>query len=171
MNKLLYLSLLVFIFSCQSEAEKEKEVDWDQTKSTEFNKSITVEEEINIDLYLEEHKDWKVTKSGSGLRYWIYKEGDGPIATSSKNAEVEIIVQLLDGTECYRTDADEVEVFEIDHADIESGIHEGIKLMHVGDRAKLIIPSHLAHGLVGDMDKVPPMSTLVVDIHLIGLEE
>jgi FKBP-type peptidyl-prolyl cis-trans isomerase len=171
MNKLLYLSLLVFIFSCQSEAEKEKEVDWDQTKSTEFNKSITVEEEINIDLYLEEHKDWKVTKSGSGLRYWIYKEGDGPIATSSKNAEVEIIVQLLDGTECYRTDADEVEVFEIDHADIESGIHEGIKLMHVGDRAKLIIPSHLAHGLVGDLDKVPPMSTLVVDIHLIGLEE
>jgi FKBP-type peptidyl-prolyl cis-trans isomerase len=171
MNKLLYLSLLVFIFSCQSEAEKEKQVDWDQTKSTEFNKSITVEEEINIDLYLEEHKDWKVTKSGSGLRYWIYKEGDGPIATSSKNAEVEIIVQLLDGTECYRTDADEVEVFEIDHADIESGIHEGIKLMHVGDRAKLIIPSHLAHGLVGDLDKVPPMSTLVVDIHLIGLEE
>lgn len=171
MIKLLFFSLLLFIFSCKSKLEKEKEVDWDQTKSTEFNKRITLEEEINIDLYLEEHKDWRVTKSGSGLRYWIYEEGDGPIATSSKNAEVEIVVQLLDGTECYRTDADEVEVFEIDHADIESGIHEGIKLMHVGDRAKLIIPSHLAHGLVGDLDKVPPMSTLIVDIHLIGLEE
>ena len=80
-------------------------------------------------------------------------------------------MQLLDGSECYRTNADEMEVFEIDHADIESGLHEGIKYMHVGDFAKLIIPSHLAHGLVGDLDKVPPMSTLVVDIHLIGLEE
>jgi FKBP-type peptidyl-prolyl cis-trans isomerase len=64
-----------------------------------------------------------------------------------------------------------VDVFEIDRADIESGIHEGIKFMSVGDRAKLIIPSHLAHGLVGDLDKVPPLSTLVVDIHLIVLGE
>ena len=171
MYKILIFSFLIFSFSCSEEPEKQQEVDWDQKKSTELNKNLSMEEEINIDLYLEEHKDWKVTKTGSGLRYWIYKNGNGPIATSSKKAEVEISVQLLDGSECYRTNADEMEVFEIDHADIESGLHEGIKYMHVGDFAKLIIPSHLAHGLVGDLDKVPPMSTLVVDIHLIGLEE
>ena len=171
MRKLLFLNILIVLISCSEQRKKEEKVDWDQEKSTEMNKNLSMEEEINMDLYLEEHKDWKVTKTGSGLRYWIYEQGKGPQAVSSKKAEVEIIVELLDGKECYRTSDDEVEVFEIDHADIESGIHEGIKLMRVGDRAKLIMPSHLAHGLVGDLDKVPPLSTLVVDIHLIGLEE
>ena len=59
----------------------------------------------------------------------------------------------------------------IDKSDIESGVQEGIKKMRVGDKAKLIIPSHLAHGLTGDMEKIPPLSVIVVDIHLIGLVE
>jgi FKBP-type peptidyl-prolyl cis-trans isomerase len=42
--------------------------------------------------------------------------------------------------------------------------------MKMGDRAKLIIPSHLAHGLVGDLNKIPPLTTIVVDIHLIDLK-
>ncbi len=171
MFKLLIFSFLIIIFSCSEQQEKEKEVDWNQDKSTELNKNLSMEEEINIDLFLEEHKDWKVQKTGSGLRYWIYETGKGAEATASKTAEVELIIELLDGKECYRTDSDEVEVFEIDRADIESGIHEGIKYLRVGDRAKFILPSHLAHGLVGDLDKVPPLSTLVVDIHLIGLGE
>jgi FKBP-type peptidyl-prolyl cis-trans isomerase len=62
-----------------------------------------------------------------------------------------------------------MEEFVIDKSDIESGIQEGIKKMREGDRAKMIIPSHLAHGLVGDLDKIPPLSVIVVDIHLIGL--
>ena len=171
MYKLLIFSLLLIIFSCSEVPKKKQEVDWDQKKSTELNKNLSMEEEINIDLYLEEHKDWKVIKTGSGLRYWIYENGAGAQAATSKTAEVELIVELLDGKECYRTAEDEVEVFEIDRADIESGIHEGIKHMRVGDRAKFILPSHLAHGLVGDLDKVPPLSTLVIDIHLIGLGE
>jgi len=41
--------------------------------------------------------------------------------------------------------------------------------LSLGDHAKLIIPSHLAHGLIGDLDKIPPLTTLVMDIHLIGV--
>ena len=40
------------------------------------------------------------------------------------------------------------------------------KLMAEGDRFMVIIPSHLAHGLVGDQDKIPPLSTLLVDVTL-----
>ncbi len=42
--------------------------------------------------------------------------------------------------------------------------------MTIGDRAKLIVPSHIGHGLVGDMDKIPPLNTLVIDIYLIGIQ-
>jgi FKBP-type peptidyl-prolyl cis-trans isomerase len=53
---------------------------------------------------------------------------------------------------------------------VESGIHEGIKLMRVGEKSKLVFPSHLAHGLVGDLKDIPPLSPLVVDIELIELQ-
>ena len=53
---------------------------------------------------------------------------------------------------------------------VESGIHEGITYLRVGDKAKLLIPSYLAHGLVGDKNKIPPRATLVVDLHLIRLQ-
>jgi FKBP-type peptidyl-prolyl cis-trans isomerase len=33
----------------------------------------------------------------------------------------------------------------------------------------LIVPTHLAHGLVGDFDKIPPLTTLVVNVELVGL--
>ena len=39
-------------------------------------------------------------------------------------------------------------------------------MMREGDKAKLIVPSHLAHGLVGDFDKIPPLTPIVVDIQL-----
>ena len=85
-------------------------------------------------------------------------------------AEIEYSITLLDGTVCYETASDEYEELIVDNSEIESGVQEGIKKMTIGDRAKLIVPSHLGHGLVGDLDKIPPLTTLVIDIHLIGIE-
>lgn len=157
------------LFSCGGEDDKPPVINWDQNKSTEFNKELSVEQELQIKLFLEQHRDWKMQKTGSGLQYFIYKNGEGDMAEQGMTAQVEMEVTLLDGTSCYKTSSDEFEEFVIDRSDIESGVQEGIKKMRVGDKAKLIIPSHLAHGLIGDMDKIPPLTVIVVDIHLIGL--
>ncbi|MFT5581995.1 MAG: FKBP-type peptidyl-prolyl cis-trans isomerase FkpA, partial [Psychromonas sp.] len=77
---------------------------------------------------------------------------------------------LLDGTDCYKTEENEIDEFKIDRSEVESGVQEAIKLMRIGDKMKLIIPSHLAHGLTGDMNKVPPLSPIVVDLHLVHLK-
>jgi FKBP-type peptidyl-prolyl cis-trans isomerase len=42
--------------------------------------------------------------------------------------------------------------------------------MHVGDRAKFIVPSHLAFGLLGDQNKIPQHATLVYDIELVKIK-
>jgi FKBP-type peptidyl-prolyl cis-trans isomerase len=42
--------------------------------------------------------------------------------------------------------------------------------MNVGDRAKFIVPSHLAFGLLGDQKMIPPQATLVYDVELINLK-
>lgn len=169
MNKLAFFIVVVLLASCTEEVKKMPEIDWNQEKSTKFNKELAIEEEINIKLFLEHNKSWKMTKTGSGLQYFIYKNGNGEKAEVGNVAQVEMKISLLDGSSCYETKSDEYEEFVVDKSDIETGIQEGIKQLHVGDKAKLIIPSHLAHGLIGDLDKIPPLTTIVVDIHLIGL--
>ena len=165
------LFILLSLTACGDEKNKNKTVDWNQKKSTDFNKELTIEQELQIKMYLEQRKSWNMTKTGSGLQYYIYEKGTGDTAVAGDIAQVNTEVSLLDGTECYTTAKDEVEEFIIDKSDIESGVQEGIKKLRVGDKAKLIIPSHLAHGLTGDMEKIPPLSVIVVDIHLIGLVE
>ena len=168
MRFLIHTLLVTVLFSCNPKTEQ-KNIHWNQKKSTEFNRELAIEQDLQIKMYLEQHSDWKMISTGSGLRYYIYECGEGVKATVGLTAQVETDISLLDGTQCYKTASDEMEEFVIDKSDIESGIQEGIKKMRVGDKAKMIIPSHLAHGLVGDMDKIPPLSVIVVDIHLIGL--
>ena len=170
MKTIVFIVLLVLVACSENNKKDDLPVDWDQHKSTEMNKNLAIEEEIQIKLFLARHKDWVMEKTGTGLQYYIYEKGTGKTAQVGQTADVELKISLLDGKECFKTEQDEVEEFVIDRSQIESGIHEGIKKMAVGDKAKLILPSHLAHGLIGDFDKIPPLSVLVVDIHLVNLK-
>lgn len=172
MLKLLFvLSILVLFTSCNDEVEERpKEVNWTKSDSYALGKNIAENEEIKIRLFLEMHKDWELTKTGTGLRYYVYEKGEGPSPKRKQTAEIEYVVSLLDGTECYRTEADEYQELRVDQSEVETGVQEAIKLLKVGDRAKLIIPSHIGHGLLGDSDKIPPLTTLVVDIYLMGIK-
>lgn len=169
-----YWSLLLvssLFIACTDQEESKKDPNWDMKKSTTLNKELAEEQEIDIDLYFAQHENWKVDTTGSGLRIvWFKKSDTGVQPAPDQEAKVHYKVSLLDGTKIYETATDELDVFRVDNAEMESGIHEGIKLMHVGDKAKLVFPSHLAYGLIGDMDKIPPLAPLVVDIELIEVE-
>lgn len=171
-SKFLYIASLFVLFSCGEEAPKNEAppIDWDKKKSISFNRGMSKKEADDIRLYLEMRPDWKMTETGSGLRYWIYENGEGASPEPGDVAEIEYEIGLLTGEICYATKDDEYEEVLVDQSDIETGLQEALKLMHVGDRAKLIIPSHLGHGLLGDMDKIPPLRSLVVDLKLIGIK-
>jgi FKBP-type peptidyl-prolyl cis-trans isomerase len=38
--------------------------------------------------------------------------------------------------------------------------------MRVGETAKLILPNHLAHGMIGDLENIPPLAILLVTVEL-----
>ena len=63
-------------------------------------------------------------------------------------------------------DSASTEFYKIDHSELETGLQEGLKKMRLGEKAILIIPSHLAHGLTGDQSKILPFTPLVIDITL-----
>ncbi len=134
-----------------------------------YHKGVVRNEEQEIRDYAERH-GWDVKSTPSGLRYLIYRPGDGPKATRGQIAVIKYSVQLLDGTHVYSSDSLGPREFEVGHGGVEAGLEEGILLLHTGDRAKLIIPSHLAFGLLGDENRIPPGATLVYDVELIELK-
>jgi len=168
---LIVILALGAITACNEEqkAKPEKTINWNNKKSSSLNKGLSQKEADDIRLFLEMRPDWKMKQTGSGLQIWIYKEGDGPTPQPEDYAEIEYEITLLSGELCYKTEEDEFEVVRVDRSDIETGIQEALKLMQVGDQAKLIVPSHLGHGLLGDMDKIPPLRSLVIDLKLIGI--
>ena len=107
----------------------------------------------------------------SGLRFMKYCHGPGEtFAKAGDEAIVRLKIELLDGRVCYETEKDEIERLVIAKSEKESGIHEALQLMRKGDKAKLILPSYLGHGLLGDRMKIPPQSVLYIDLQLIDLK-
>jgi gliding motility-associated peptidyl-prolyl isomerase len=156
--------------SCEEQLPvKPVEPNWSQEQSTKLNKRFTEEEEIKIKLYLKQRPEWEMNKSGTGLRYWIYEDLEGEIAKEGDQVDVEFEVQKLDGELIYKTEEGEFSSFKVDKSDVETGVMEGVKYMSEGDQAKFIIPSHIGHGLLGDMNKIPPLQVLVVDLKLVKI--
>lgn len=141
-----------------------------QDKLIEANKMYVKKESDEIDQYVN-HRGWKMTTTGTGLRYMIVKPGTGAKAELMQLAKVSYKISLLDGTVCYTSEENGPKEFMIGQDHVESGLHEGIQYLHVGDKAVLILPSHLAHGLLGDDSKIPPHASVIYELELLSLRK
>jgi FKBP-type peptidyl-prolyl cis-trans isomerase FkpA len=139
-----------------------------QDKLIDANKMYVKRESDEIDQYVA-HKGWNMVTTGTGLRYMITKKGTGPLAKIEQRAKVNFKISLLDGTLCYSSDSTGAKEFLIGRDNVETGLHEGIQYMHVGDKAIMILPSHLAHGLIGDESRIPSHASVVYELELLSL--
>lgn len=126
------------------------------------NKKMVTAEDALIEDFINRYQ-WDMFRTGTGLRYMIYEKGNGRFAQPGARATIEYSVMLLNGDTCY---SNLTRTFIIGHERIEPGLDEGIRFMRVGDKAKFILPSHLAFGLVGDRGNIPQKATLVYDVEL-----
>lgn len=170
--KHLFLSIsLVALFSCEEEKVIEQEnPNWTPETSSTMHAVFAEEEDQEIENFLGHRPDWKVTKTGTGLRVFVYsRSGNSDTARVGDQVLVDFNIELLDGTECYNSGEKGPEAFIVEKSDLESGLHEGMQHMCTGDKAKFILPSHLAHGLIGDSDKIPPLTPVIYDIHCLEI--
>ncbi|MFH1935952.1 MAG: FKBP-type peptidyl-prolyl cis-trans isomerase [Bacteroidota bacterium] len=137
-------------------------------KLMDYHRGVVKTEDQEIEDFLARYR-WDVKRSSTGLRYLIYRKGNGRQAETGMIARFHYAVRLLNGTLVYSSDSVGEKVFILGHGGVETGLEEGLLLLREGDRAKFIIPSYLAYGLLGDQRKIPPGATLVYDIDLIEL--
>ncbi|CAM1344903.1 peptidylprolyl isomerase [Tenacibaculum amylolyticum] len=107
----------------------------------------------------------------SGLRYKILQKGEGKKATKGANVSVHYKGQLLDGTVFDSSYKRKQPIdFAIGVGQVIPGWDEGIQLLQVGDKARLVIPSNLAYGERGAGGVIPPNATLIFDVELMDVK-
>ena len=110
-------------------------------------------------------------KTESGLRYQIIQKGNGVKAEKGQTVSVHYKGQLSDGTvfdSSYKRNAP-ID-FPLGVGQVIAGWDEGIQLLKVGDKARLVIPSHLGYGSAGAGGVIPPDATLVFDVELMDVK-
>ena len=110
-------------------------------------------------------------KTNSGLRYKIIQKGNGIQAQKGKTVSVHyegalVNGQVFDSSYKRKQPID----FVLGIGQVIPGWDEGISLLKVGDKARFVIPSHLAYGSTGAGGVIPPNATLIFDVELMNVK-
>ena len=178
--RVIILSLLITVgivfVSCDSNqqsgylATKKSEKKETVGKSLEkVNRYLLEAENKEIDNYVRRHR-WKMKTTGTGLRYEVYKQGNGPAVKEGDHVVLNYRTFLINGNLIYTSDVLGPKVFEVGHGGVERGLEEAILFLRKGDKAHVILPSHLAFGLNGDGNKIPKRAIVIYDVELIDIK-
>ncbi len=109
--------------------------------------------------------------TATGLRYIIVSQGTGVKAEAGKTVDVHYTGYLMDGKifDSSIERGDPIS-FPLGQKMVIPGWEEGIALMKVGDKIRLIIPSELGYGANGAGGVIPPNATLIFDVELMNVK-
>ena len=105
----------------------------------------------------------------SGLQYKVIIPGDGPSPLSTDKVKVHYKGTLVDGT-VFDSSYDRGQPASNNVTGFIQGWTEALLLMQVGSKWELTIPSKLGYGARGSGGKIPPNSTLLFEVELLGIE-
>lgn len=114
-------------------------------------------------------------KTPSGLKYIDEVVGTGDSPSPGKEVTVNYTGMLENGTK-FDSSVDpsfghvQPFKFNIGLGGVIKGWDEGVMSMKVGGKRRLIIPSELGYGAAGSGPKIPPNSTLIFDVELLGVK-
>ena len=166
----------MIIFSCTNHSNHKLNI---ENKYQKLNKNTSIalnnqwvkDESFKIDQYcLRQGFDTQISKSG--LRYLIINDVKGSYyARPGDFVVLSYDIRLMNPskTRCYHSDSNGLAKFQIEKSIVESGLHEVVTYLNKGDSALVILPHFLAHGITGDSEKIPPLSSVLYFIKLIDV--
>jgi FKBP-type peptidyl-prolyl cis-trans isomerase len=105
----------------------------------------------------------------SGLQYRILKAGIGRKPTDADTVQCNYRGTHLDGTEFICSNPGQPATFKVKEADMP-GWAEALKLMPVGSKWRLFMPTRLAYGEQGVGRDLGPNETVICDLELAGIK-
>ena len=123
---------------------------------------VAKSEETEIDGYVKRRRWTDMKRMENGLRIWEYQKGEKAI-----NYDEEVVfsysVQSISGKDIY---VNELDTIVVGRNEPNIGLDKAMLFLHHGSKAKLILPSHLGYGFIGDSDRIGTNMILVYDIEI-----
>ena len=110
-----------------------------------------------------------VTTTESGLQYEVIKMGRGKKPAATDKVKVHYHGTLIDGT-VFDSSVDRGEPIVFGLNQVIKGWTEGVQLMPVGSKFRFYIPQELGYG-AQNAGSIPPYSTLIFEVELLGIEK
>jgi len=108
-------------------------------------------------------------KTDSGLRYKVTQTNkDGESPKRGQNVRVHYAGMLTDGTKFDSSEGKEPIMFPLGVGRVIPGWDEGIQLLKTGEKARFVIPPHLAYGSRAN-GPIPANSILIFDVELVSI--
>lgn len=108
--------------------------------------------------------------TASGLKYIDLIEGKGATPQSGQMVTVQYRATFENGQEVDSYGNGRPSDFYIGVGSLIEGFEEGVMTMKVGGKRRLIVPPHLAYGPEGHPPSIPPNSTLIFEVELLGVK-
>ena len=144
-----------------------------QVKAREIADRKNKEKELELEKLSKEFNAQidKAEQTDSGLKYLITKSGTGAKPTSGQTVSVHYAGYLMNGEKFDSSfDRNQPIEFPVGAGRVIKGWDEGIMLLNVGTKARLIIPPELGYGSRGAGGVIPPNATLVFDVELVEIK-
>jgi FKBP-type peptidyl-prolyl cis-trans isomerase FkpA len=114
-------------------------------------------------------KEKGAVKTASGMVYKSIKEGSGKSPNAANVVEVNYRGTLTNGKE-FDSSYKRKQSIKFPLSGVIPCWTEGVQLMKVGGKAKLICPPELAYGSRGAGRDVPPNATLIFEVELLDIK-
>jgi len=135
-------------------------------------KEMEMQSKTDLEKYIADNKI-TVAPTPSGLYYIETKKGKGAKVKVGDVVQCYYKGALLNGQVFQDVTGEPKPIeFPVGVQQLIPGWDEGIPMMNIGGKARLIIPYQLGYGPQGDRrGNIPPFATLVFDIEIVGVKE
>jgi len=145
-----------------------------RTDQAGFDAMITNRHAKDMEAFKEQmHEKYPdAVETESGLMYVTVKEGTGPAVTAGATVQVHYTGLFTNGKkfDSSRDRGKPIE-FVLGKGQVIKGWDIGIEGMKKGEARQLLIPYSLAYGEKGYPGAIPPKSTLIFDVELVGVQQ
>ena len=107
--------------------------------------------------------------TSSGLRITHVKKGSGPPPAATDTVRVHYHGTFEDGR-VFDSSVDRGQPARFPLNGVIACWTEGLQLMRLGGKARLVCPPEIAYGARGAPPRIPPNATLVFEVELLGIE-
>jgi gliding motility-associated peptidyl-prolyl isomerase len=155
---LLVVALTIFIASCSEKQARQPISHSSGTfmkESIDRNKKLNEQEKLAITKIIQKDTAFLYNRSEKGFWY-AYENKSTENVFPVKGDVVNFDYEITDlyGNTIYSAEELKTQTYHVDKQNIMSGLRNGIKLMHKGDKVKFIFPSQSAYGYHGDDKKI-----------------